>query len=90
MSLSVNKCMSSNKNKKQKLRIGNKRSEIWKRQFLRDLSVTIVSNLIFFQNCKSIVGKANRMLNFIHKIESTRLNIPALCMKGYTQIPREV
>ncbi len=34
---------------------------------VKDLGVTITSNLKFFQQCKDAVGKADRMLGFIKR-----------------------
>ncbi len=34
---------------------------------VKDLDVTIVSNLKFSQHCKDAAGKANRMLGFINR-----------------------
>ncbi len=36
-------------------------------QCVRDLGVTIASNLKFSQQCKDAAGKANRMLGFINR-----------------------
>ncbi len=35
--------------------------------YVKDLSVTITSNLKFSQQCKEAAGKANRMLDFIKR-----------------------
>ncbi len=36
-------------------------------QYVKDLGVTIASNLKFFQHCKDAAGKANRKLGFINR-----------------------
>ncbi len=42
---------------------------------VKDLGVTIKSNLKFSQECKEAAGKANRMLGFINIIFSSRIKI---------------
>ena len=39
-------------------------------QCVKDLGVTIASNLKFCQQCKDVSGKANRMLGFVNRIFS--------------------
>ncbi len=51
-------------------------------QRIKDLSVTIASNLTFSQHCKDATGKANRTLGFINIIFSFKNKdiIPPLCI----------
>ncbi len=42
---------------------------------VKDLGVTITSNLKFSQQCKEAAGKANRMLAFIKEICPSRIKI---------------
>ncbi len=42
---------------------------------VKDIGVTIASNLKFSQQCKEAVGKANRMLDFIKRIFLSRIKI---------------
>ncbi len=44
-------------------------------QCVKDLGVTVVSNIKFSQQCKEAVGKANRMLGFINNFFLSRIKM---------------
>ncbi len=78
------KCFSLNANKCHIFRVGTRNQKyeykmsgvkIKRVQGVKDLGVTIASNLKFSQHCKDAAGKVNRMLGFTNSFLISRIRI---------------